>query len=140
MTSINVSPNHGVNPSMVMCFFCGKCKALALMGRLPNDKQAPREAVMDYEPCDKCQALMKQGITLIEVEDKQPKDGRPPIQEGAYPTGRWAVVRDEAINDIVNDPMMAWDIKHKKKALLSKEVTEGIGLFREEIAHVKSID
>ena len=51
--SIKISPKYGVNPSLINCFFCGESKGIALMGKLKNDAEAPKECVMDYEPCDK---------------------------------------------------------------------------------------
>ena len=54
MSNINISPEHGFNPSMPICFWCrqGK-KDIVLLGRLPKDAKAPRHCVLDYEPCDK---------------------------------------------------------------------------------------
>lgn len=76
--SIRLSEKHGVNPSLINCFFCGESKGIALMGRLKGDAEAPRSCVMDYEPCDKCKAMFDQGVLLIGVTTTQPSDGRPP--------------------------------------------------------------
>lgn len=66
--SIPLSPKHGVNPCIPICFFCGKEKnEIALLGKLKNDAEASRSALFDYEPCDKCKELMSQGITMIGV-------------------------------------------------------------------------
>jgi hypothetical protein len=67
--SIRISENHGVNPCMMLCYLCGEGKGIALMGRLPKDAEAPRSAVLDYEPCDKCKGYMEQGVILIQVAD-----------------------------------------------------------------------
>ena len=107
---IKLSKKHGVNPSMCQCFFCGEVKAIALMGQLIGEKgedlEAPRMCVMDYEPCDKCIENMKLGVTLIEVTTTQPTDNRPPMtaQGGTqvYPTGRYLVLKEEAVNRIFN--------------------------------------
>ena len=67
MTDIKLSPNHGVNPSLDMCFWCGESKGILLLGQLENDVEAPREMLTSYEPCDKCAELFTQGVHIIEV-------------------------------------------------------------------------
>lgn len=66
---IILSPKHGVNPSLLKCFWCGKDKGVALLGRLKGDAEAPREIIPDPEPCDACKAAMAKGVTLLEVSD-----------------------------------------------------------------------
>lgn len=104
--SILVSPKHGVNPSLITCFYCGESKGLALMGKLKGDAEAPHSCVMDYEPCDECKAKFAQGVLLIGVTDHQPSDGRPPLtaQQGerVYPTGAHAVITPDAASRLFN--------------------------------------
>lgn len=111
MSSIRISEKHGVNPTICNCFFCGEAKHIALMGKLKGDVEAPHSCVMDYEPCDKCQEKMSLGVTLIEVFDVQPADGRPALkaQEGieVYPLGGWAVVKAEAFSQMTNQQWSA---------------------------------
>ena len=96
---IRVSKKHGVNPTIPICAFCGKEKnEIVLLGRLPGDAEAPRTAIVNYEPCDECKAQWAQGVAIIEVSRFPLTDGQPPISNGAYPTGRVAVVREEALN------------------------------------------
>ena len=46
--SIAISPNHGLNPSIPSCFFCGKPKnELVLFGKLKGDAEAPRHFIME---------------------------------------------------------------------------------------------
>lgn len=109
---ITLSPKHGLNPSLDVCFWCGEAKGVALLGRIHEKKgdrtdvEAPREMVTSLEPCDKCKEHFKQGIHLIEVSD----DGsrfrdderfvlRDPDGAAHWPTGRWAVVRPEAMKN-----------------------------------------
>lgn len=103
--SIKLSEKHGVNPTMCQCFFCGSVKHIALMGHIGDrrkgeDIEAPKECVMDYEPCDKCLDNMKLGVTLIEVTMTQPEDHRPPMKAcggyEVYPTSRWCIITQEA--------------------------------------------
>lgn len=104
MSNIKLSPKYGLNPTIPVCAFCGKEKnEIALMGRIGDgrrgeDFEAPPRVILDYEPCDDCKAQWEQGVAIIEVSQHPLKEGQPPISEGAYPTGRVVVVREEALN------------------------------------------
>ena len=101
---IRLSEKHGVNPTMGICAFCGKeTGEIALLGKLKGDKEAPRHTVLSYEPCDECKKQWAQGVAIIEVSRYPVTDGQPQIAEGAYPTGRVAVVREEALNGGLNE-------------------------------------
>lgn len=94
--SIRLHPEHGVNPTVVVCFWCGKeTGELALCG-YNGGKEAARESVIGYEPCQTCQAGMNQGFTIIEAKDTPKDKGQPQMFEGVYPTGRFVVITKEA--------------------------------------------
>lgn len=98
--SIKLSPKHGVNPCMPVCFFCGETKnEIALLGRIggKEDLEAPMKAVLDYVPCEECQKKFAEGVLLIEVTNYPNTANQPPISQNAYPTGRYSVVRPEAL-------------------------------------------
>jgi hypothetical protein len=63
MSHIMVSEKHGVNPSLMRCPCCGKDTGVALLGRLPNDAEAPRQ-IPDVEPCEACRAEFTRYKTL----------------------------------------------------------------------------
>ena len=106
--SIKLSPKHGVNPSMSLCYFCGEAKGVALLGRLPKDAEAPRQAVFDREPCDECDKWMEQGIILIEVSDTDKE----------YRMGGFSVVREEAIRHLVRTPELVEAICKQRVAFV----------------------
>ena len=91
--SIRLSPKHGVNPSLAVCYYCGEDQGdIILPGKLPNDAEAPRRAVWHKVPCDKCKELMAKGVMVVRVdEEKRPSRGEP------YRTGELVVVKDEAV-------------------------------------------
>lgn len=98
--SIEVSPKHGLNPCMPICFFCGETKnEIALLGRIggKEDLEAPMKAILDYEPCEECKKKFAEGVLLVEVTDYPNMEGQPMIAKNAYPTGRYSVVRPEAL-------------------------------------------
>ena len=115
--SLTLSPTHGVNPAVPVCYLCQDDKnEVLLTGRLPEDAEAPQHAVWDMAPCDNCKALMKQGLIVISIKDGQSDELalarqdheaaqslKPPAQRGPflpnpYRTGGWWVVREEAIS------------------------------------------
>ena len=98
--SIKLSPKHGLNPCMPICFFCGETKnEIALLGRIggKEDLEAPMKAILDYEPCEECKKKFAEGVLLVEVTDYPNMEGQPMIAKNAYPTGRYSVVRPEAL-------------------------------------------
>lgn len=99
--SIKLSPKYGVNPCIPICCWCGKEKnEIALLGKLKGDAEAPRNAVIDYEPCEECLVKFNLGVVLIEVTKNQPNDNIMPIQKqdgvSIYPTFRYSVIKLEA--------------------------------------------
>lgn len=121
---IEISPNHGLNPTIPVCFWCGKDKnEIALLGRIResttnrfganitvkgSDLEAPSRMVLGYEPCDDCKRMWDSGIAVIEVQDCPVQAGQPEIQKGLYPTSRFAVITVEGANRVF--PQYApWD-------------------------------
>ena len=118
---IPISPEHGLNPSISVCFFCGKDKGLVVLGKLKGDAKAPQRAIFDYKPCEECAEKMKQGVTVIEVTTVDNKMA--PIQKGAWPTGRWCVISKDAaerlFKDTTHSTMLLEDVLYKE--LVKKE-------------------
>lgn len=105
---IKLSPKHGVNPCIPICCWCGKEKnEIVLLGKLKDDAEAPRNAVIDYEPCDECQVKFDLGVVFIEVTKNQPNKNVTPIQEQygipLYPTFRYSVIKLEAAKRLFRD-------------------------------------
>ena len=95
--SIRLSKKHGLNPAVPVCFYCGQDKNQVLLpGRLPGDREAPRHAVWNMEPCETCQGYMQQGIILISVKEEYGGDSNP------FRTGGWLVLKEEAIRQMVD--------------------------------------
>jgi hypothetical protein len=109
MNSIKLSTKHGVNPSMVTCFWCGEERGeVALVGRMKDDEKAPRHICLDYEPCEACKEKFSKGVAIIEASDTAPKEGMVGVRcSGSlevYPTGRWMVFADDAIKKMFKEP------------------------------------
>ena len=101
--TIKISKKHGINPTIPICFWCGKEKnEIALLGKLPGDVEAPKSMWLlgDYEPCDSCKELRKQGVDLVEAASHPTLHPKQPAWHGAYPTGRHMILKENAIRAI----------------------------------------
>ena len=108
---IRLSKKYGVNPSIPICFWCGQEKnEIALLGHIGDgrrgeDLEAPRNILLDYEPCDGCQKNMALGVTVMEAEISPIFKNQPEFQPGTYPTGKWIVLKKEAADRIFGDEL-----------------------------------
>jgi hypothetical protein len=97
--SIKVSEKHGVNSSLVVCFYCGEeTGEIALLGKLPEDKEAPRYVLLNIEPCEHCSKMLLETSTrfLVEVSEKASKEY---LKVGKYyATGRFINCTTESLN------------------------------------------
>lgn len=94
---ITLSPKHGVNPSLLKCFACGKDAGIALLGKLKNDEEAPREMTNQNIFCDNCLKVINQdGLLVISVKDGENSDN-------PYRTGKMVGITKEAKERIFKD-------------------------------------
>ena len=126
---IRLSEKHGVNPSMEICFFCKEAKGIVLFGKLKNDVEAPREVLINYEPCDKCKEKFKEGVIVVAVTTEQQCKNQPPIttrnDEELYPTGAYAVVKPKVFNN-----------EYKVGTIITMDKN----LFQELFKNIKGVD
>lgn len=94
--SIALSPKYGVNPSIMHCFICGKETGLALLGKLKDDAEAPKDMTNPYELCDECKARIEAGNKFIlEVKDNT-------NQHNPERTGRLVCIKKTALPEITS--------------------------------------
>lgn len=94
---IILSPKHGLNPSLLKCFACRKNAGIALLGKLKNDEEAPKEMTDKTIFCNDCQNVINQdGLLVISVRDGE--TGNNP-----YRTGKMVGITKEAKNRIFKD-------------------------------------
>jgi len=121
-SKLKLSPRHGLNPSLGLCFYCGEATSVALLGLRKGDVRAPRAAVYDYQPCPKCEGWMEEGVILISVDP-----GRTTDQRNPYRSGRWVVVKDRAIQKIL-DVDTAADVLKRRVAFVPDDVWAAMGI------------
>lgn len=110
---------YGVNPTLPVCFICGKEKGeIVLLGNSIKE-EAPMKMCLDKEPCNQCKEYMKQGIILVGVKDNTD-------QANPYRTGQFYVVTEDFINKIMEDPMRA-DILTKRICFVEETILDKLG-------------
>ena len=126
---IRISPKHGLNPAVPVCFFCGQHKnELVIPGYISaGDPEAPRNAVWDMEPCADCAEKMKLGILLISVDPKRTTDKRNP-----YRSGGWVIIKEEAFKRAFSGPIVETVLKYRW-TFVEDEVWDKVGLPRESL-------
>ena len=123
---IYLSPAHGVNPALEVCFYCQKERGVVLFGRLKGDAEAPRTVVLNKEPCDNCKELMGRGIILISVDESKSDDSQNP-----WRTGGWVVVHERALRRWgIKSAELLETICKQRVAFLPDDVWDKIGLPR----------
>ena len=128
---MRLNKEHGLNPTCCTCFWCGEDTGeLALLGDSYKG-EAPMHMVLNYEPCDACKGVFAQGILLIQTTERA-VDDRPPINDGHYPTGRHAVVYEEAVPRMFNEYAVKQVLAHRK-ALIDRDAWIKLGLPEEAI-------
>lgn len=109
--SIRLSPKHGVNPSVTLCFFCGQEVGVVLFGLMEGDQQAPRRCVTDMEPCDECKGWMEKGIILIGID---PELSDPKLGPGGFwRSGHYVTVKEEAFRRGFTGEAAVFGLEHR---------------------------
>ena len=85
---------YALNPTIPLCFVCGKPKNEVVLLGAAYKEQAPMNMCLDKIPCNECRELAKQGIVLISVKDGEAGDN-------PYRTGKIIVIKDEAFERIL---------------------------------------
>jgi hypothetical protein len=120
---LKLHPEYGANPSMGVCFWCGEDDGrVLLLGYNGGAKASPR-TIAGYEPCAKCRERFATGVLLIEARKGNPYfDGQTPMDKDAdvYPSGTTAVVSDEEVRKIINEPMVN-DVIRERRTFVDHE-------------------
>jgi hypothetical protein len=127
---IKLHPEYGLNPTMPVCFWCGKNTGeIVLLGRRYKGKAPRRMWLGDYTPCGECASRLKPGpdrVVIMECSRTPTLDNQPSMHEDqqAYPTGRYVVFRVEALERIFNPEGVKAVEDAGNKCLLEPEAFE----------------
>ena len=149
--NITLHPDHGVNPSLMMCYFClEESSGVALLGN-NRGKEAPRKGVYDMNPCDKCKELMQQGIIVIGLRDGEqakiasdhedykravdhllPHRRRNvgPFIPNPYRNGLWMVLSEDWAKRCITEPLLSKLLRGRWTFIEEKDA-EALGLMAE---------
>lgn len=114
MSGVRLHPKFGVNPTIPLCFVCGKPRnEVALIGAA-SKTQMPMHAHIDRRPCEDCEKRIKDGgVWLIEVRDTDPD----------FRTGRIFCVKASAVEEV-----------------FGKKVPEGIAFINQETVKASGLE
>jgi hypothetical protein len=130
---IYLHKEHGVNPAIYDCFWCGKDMGLVLPGSRTkafkeagladsSGKMKMNIGAIDHDPCDECKEYMKQGVILISVLDDDEGSKNP------YRTGGFAVLKDEALPRLIEDEGLVNHILKTRVSFVPDTVWNLLGL------------
>lgn len=135
MSDIKLSPKHGVNPTIPVCFWCGKDKnKVALMGKIDKeDSEAPHRLIMNYDPCDACSELFSRGIHVIGASTHPIVPTMFPIIDDGntklYPTGTMFVASEDWTKEFLkanHQENMIDNVLAKKKLVMPDSIVSEI--------------
>lgn len=120
--NIRLSEKHGVNPSLILCGFCGEDSGIALMGKLPQDAEAPKRQVSIERPCQKCETAMKSKVFLVMITDDSVGSANPTLK------GISVTVEDWVIRELVTDEALIKNVLSKRFAFIPETDWIEIGI------------
>lgn len=128
---------------MTNCFYCNGAKDILIDRRL-KDSLETYVGVVDTEPCNECNQWMQKGVILISIKNETTEEEMKPVVKevrgrygrteevtlppNPYRTGKWAVIKDEAIERWpVPQELIDYALNHRFM-FLTDEVWERFGL------------
>ncbi|MDR2022086.1 MAG: hypothetical protein LBQ71_02265 [Hungatella sp.] len=117
---IRLHPKYGLNPTMPMCFYCGKPKGeIALLGASYKD-EAPTCMIVGIEPCSVCKENFADYTLLVEAEGIEEYTPGQRVKDRVKPTGRWCAIRKECLN-VEHPSPVAYTDSETMDSLLDKK-------------------
>ena len=137
---IKLSEKHGLNPTIMKCFYCGGDAGIMLTGKDGEkmaeklgrkDGQMPMHVgIVNDEPCSECAEYMKQGIIIIGT-----KDGHDPNEVGPLEcrSGHFAVVREEPIRRLLEkDQEMLESVLKDRFMFMEERSMRALGIISDK--------
>ena len=129
MKDLILSPKHGINPTMPqsLCPVCAKrtyLNEIWLLGKLPQDKEAPRYIDAGLKVCKECQTNIDNGLKCLIVIDEAKSDVKGKSHIGindAYRTGELLWMNKDAFDRFFPDADSNCAYVDQKIAIILKE-------------------
>lgn len=105
---IRLHKKHGLNPTISICFICGKPKKeVALLGSAYKGR-APMHMVTSLEPCEKCKKMLRGGgVAMVgarptpdQIRNKMIKPRTIPILSGDA-----IIIKEKAFKRLLKTPV-----------------------------------
>ncbi len=120
--AIRLSKKFGVNPSLNLCWWCGKDKNEIILAGVFGGKEAPHKAIWNYDPCDACKEAMEKGIVVVEACDREIEGvAVAELQQGVWATGSWSVITEDAVRRIFKPGSLLEQVLEKRKTFMDQE-------------------
>ncbi len=94
---------------MNICFWCKKQK----------DAVNGEPMYFDYDFCNSCQKQVDKGVVIIQTIETF--NGNPPIKTNLYPTGKWVVVTEDRIREVLCNWVGLNDVLKTRHMFVSEE-------------------
>lgn len=120
--NIRLSKEHGLNPTVPLCFYCQQPKNEIILMGANGGREAPKNAVFDKVPCGTCKDYMRQGVILISVRDGEESKAK----DNPYRTGGWWVLKQEACESVFG----GIDFNKQRVMFIPDAVAEKVGLTK----------
>lgn len=114
---MRLHPQHGLNPTIPVCWWCGKEKNEVVLLGAAYRGEAPMRVIVDRNPCPTCEGHMAQGITLIEATNRDEPE----------PTGRWCVITEDAARHAFTSDTLD-NVLRVRKAYLDPKAWQKLGI------------
>ena len=101
---------------MNVCFWCLR----------PKDEAEGKPEFFDYDFCTKCQIEVDKGIVIVQTVET-PND-RPPIKGDLYTTGKWVVVNEARIREVLKDWVGLDDVLKSGHMFMNEETWKSFKL------------
>lgn len=98
-TGIRLHPEHGLNPTISICFYCREEKNELLLLGAGYKGKAPMNMVTSLEPCDECKKKYTDYTLLVEVRRVFDEKAYSRREKEPEPTGRWLAVSREFLKN-----------------------------------------
>jgi hypothetical protein len=111
--SLILSPKYGVNPTLPVCFFClNETGEVALLGKLPEDAEAPKHSIISMEPCADCKKQMETHVCFVEADVIDNK----PVRLHGY-----IFIPEDKVEHMTSDPIAIESTLKRRYALIRSE-------------------